>query len=352
MSHIKNIEIKNFKSIRHAIIDNCKRVNVFIGYPNVGKSNILEALGLYSIVLLKKFQDFQFDAICRVKNFSELFFDGDYRNSANLVINNKSRIDIKLQDISSYLDIGFSNNDALTTGLEDVYDNKVEVRSGGFSIDFSKLGINLDDFIGFDIKKYSFTNRPPSQTARSFALNIPFGTNLFDILLREKGLRKDLGDLLKYYSLQLLLEKNNSEIKLLKQLEDDSAVSIPYHQIAETLKRLIFFKAAIATNENSVLVFEEPEAHMFPPYIRKLTADIVMDKNNNQYFVATHSPYVLDELILEGGEDLSVYLVDYKNGETIIHPLSSDDLIEMRQYGVDLLFNIESYLKHGETDHS
>ena len=49
MSHIKNIEIKNFKSIRHAKIEDCKRVNVFIGYPNVGKSNILEALSLYSI---------------------------------------------------------------------------------------------------------------------------------------------------------------------------------------------------------------------------------------------------------------------------------------------------------------
>ena len=41
MQKIDNIEIKNFKSIRHQKIEGCKRINVFIGYPNVGKSNIL-----------------------------------------------------------------------------------------------------------------------------------------------------------------------------------------------------------------------------------------------------------------------------------------------------------------------
>ncbi|MGF2413915.1 MAG: AAA family ATPase, partial [Ferruginibacter sp.] len=46
MQKIDNIEIKNFKSIRDAKINDCSRVNIFIGYPNVGKSNILEAIGL------------------------------------------------------------------------------------------------------------------------------------------------------------------------------------------------------------------------------------------------------------------------------------------------------------------
>jgi hypothetical protein len=44
--------------------------------------------------------------------------------------------------------------------------------------------------------------------------------------------------------------------------------------------------------------------------------------------------------------------VDYKDGETIIHHLSREDLSEIRQYGVDLFFNIESYLKHGQVNNS
>jgi AAA15 family ATPase/GTPase len=39
------VEIKNFKSIKQTHFD-CERVNVLIGKPDVGKSNIFEALGL------------------------------------------------------------------------------------------------------------------------------------------------------------------------------------------------------------------------------------------------------------------------------------------------------------------
>src|SRR6185436_19575159 len=35
--------------IRHQRIEDCRRVNVFIGYPNTGKSKILEALSLFEI---------------------------------------------------------------------------------------------------------------------------------------------------------------------------------------------------------------------------------------------------------------------------------------------------------------
>ena len=42
---ISNLEIKNYKSINQMEL-NCSRINVFIGEPNSGKSNILEALDL------------------------------------------------------------------------------------------------------------------------------------------------------------------------------------------------------------------------------------------------------------------------------------------------------------------
>ncbi|UFH52929.1 AAA family ATPase [Spirosoma sp. KNUC1025] len=45
------VEIKNFKSIKDLRLD-CKRVNIFIGRPNVGKSNILEGLGLLGGILI------------------------------------------------------------------------------------------------------------------------------------------------------------------------------------------------------------------------------------------------------------------------------------------------------------
>ena len=42
---IRNLHISNYKSIKRLDLD-CERINVFVGDPNTGKSNILEALDL------------------------------------------------------------------------------------------------------------------------------------------------------------------------------------------------------------------------------------------------------------------------------------------------------------------
>jgi len=42
---IQKLQIRNFKSMK-ALDLKCSRINVFIGEPNTGKSNILETIGL------------------------------------------------------------------------------------------------------------------------------------------------------------------------------------------------------------------------------------------------------------------------------------------------------------------
>ena len=44
---IRKLEIARFKSIREVSL-NCRRVNVFVGPPDTGKTNILEALYMLS----------------------------------------------------------------------------------------------------------------------------------------------------------------------------------------------------------------------------------------------------------------------------------------------------------------
>jgi len=68
---IQTLEIQNFKSIRHLQMD-CRRVNLFIGEPNTGKSNILEALGLFSIPHTWEIQDF-----VRMESMDDLFYEHD-----------------------------------------------------------------------------------------------------------------------------------------------------------------------------------------------------------------------------------------------------------------------------------
>ena len=44
---VQKVIIKHFKSIKKLDL-NCKDINIFIGEPNAGKSNILEALSVFS----------------------------------------------------------------------------------------------------------------------------------------------------------------------------------------------------------------------------------------------------------------------------------------------------------------
>ena len=49
---IENIKINNFKSLVGIELTDCRRYNLLLGRPNVGKSNILEALSLFSVPYL------------------------------------------------------------------------------------------------------------------------------------------------------------------------------------------------------------------------------------------------------------------------------------------------------------
>jgi len=72
---ISNIEILNFKSIRHCSLSDCRRINLFIGRPNVGKSNILEALSMFTLPYMGN--KAKLSSLIRVKNPAELYFNGD-----------------------------------------------------------------------------------------------------------------------------------------------------------------------------------------------------------------------------------------------------------------------------------
>ena len=333
MNPIKNIEIKNFKSIRHIKIDDCRRINVFVGYPNTGKSNILEALGLYGTLLNDEF--FGFNDICRVKRFSELFFNKDYRNASKITINDRLLLELLINQ----------ENDLELRGHEERGQNDLfiaTINSRDFLVRRSKdmSESSLKGFVA-PIKKYDFKNDVTINRQKPFSLAVPFGANLLDILHRDSGLRKEIAILFEEYNQKLVVD--DDEIIFLKYLNDDTGVSIPYHLVADTLKRLIFYKAAIISNRESILLFEEPEAHMFPPYISKFTGDIWYNKDN-QYFITTQSPFVVNDFLENAREELAIYVVEYEKvkGETVIKRLTDEQIHEAYQYGVDIFFNLES----------
>lgn len=322
---IHDIEIKNFKSIRHAKIEDCRRINVFIGYPNTGKSNILEAL---SVIQVTKFGAKNLHDFFRFEDAAELFFQANTREASIISLNRAQSI------FTQY-----------------VVNGGVSFRAAEYLPDATFLPINAPDTIMelVDVYRYTFSiGRNINEAVTYKHLQSPFGENLFLMLREHHQLRKAVNDVLGDYGLRLLIDKTKNELRLLKSIDEDSIFQLPYTLLADTIQRLIFFQTAVNTNKEAVLLFEEPEAHMFPPYIGRFMSDMMYDGNNNQFFIATHSPFILNDLMEDlEAKELSIYAVGYKNdtGETAIRRLADEEITEIYQYGIDLFFNLESFLK-------
>jgi len=319
------IEIKNFKSIKHIVLDDCKRINLLIGKPNVGKSNILEALTAFSLPYARYTNNKSLQQFIRCENESELFYNGD-----------------KTKDIEIYTDfdkfVFQSNKASFVSRLNGFLNGKSVVELTGLKV--KQTG---SEMANKNMRSYFFPTPYLFENTEVNILQPTAGCNLSSILDSLEETKDEISDILEIYGLKLSFDQASQQIKLLKSISENRIYLVPFNSIADTLQRVMYYKTAIASNQNAILIFEEPEAHSYPPYISKITTDILYSESN-QFFITTHSPYVLNEFLENKKEDLAIYLVDFKNGETSIVGLTEEEIDEVYQYGVDLFFNSEIYL--------
>lgn len=323
---INHITIDNFKSAKHLQINNFSRINLFIGRPNVGKSNIIEALSMFSIPYLKENTSKKLSNLIRLENESELFYNGNIEKDASIKTN------------LGECRLGYHPKEGLKI-IVDFYGNSYSYRvddkltvKGGFNSEWFEP----------PIKKYVFKPDIKYKKSHSKYLIPPFGFNLLGIIENYEDLKQQVQRLFKEYNLEIAFDKGSQTIKVI-QSDKDGIFLIPYNSIADTLQRIIFYKASIASNNNSILLFEEPEAHSFPPYMSHLTQEMIY-KKDNQFIIATHSPFILNDLLENSRSELSVFVVNYENHETKVRRLSEGELYEAFQSGVDFFTNNESFV--------
>jgi len=330
---IKKLSIENFKSVKELDID-CRRVNLFIGEPNTGKSNILEALGLlswctYRNTSLKEYVRFEYMA--------NLFFD----NSADKPIK-----------------IAMMKRKSDSPTLDDAVETKITFRSEGLNFDIS---LNHSRFGGVDVdpsgglrgtggqperelwfvKYYIFEKQDSFQGTESAFLIPPHGSNMFSVVSRSKRFRESITAFFRTFGFKLMLRTQEKKFEFLKEVED-TLFSYPYVLASDTLKRMIFYTIAIESNENSTLVFEEPEAHAFPDYTYNLGKKIAFDEKN-QYFIATHNPYLfLSILEKTPKDDVNVLITYYEDYQTKVKCLNDEEKSKIMVY--DPFANLDCFI--------
>jgi AAA15 family ATPase/GTPase len=341
----KNIHISNFKSLKEVTLSDCKRINLLIGKPNVGKSNILEAIGLFS---LPCYHFSSLTNLVRLEKSNELFFDGNIDKQITICIDNNvfCTVDYLEWSIVRFEILRYKKESGSLVEESIIDKDKSYITRINSSLNFISNTENIQP--SSEVKYYKFPHHfnLESQGTRHSYLLPPSGVNLLDVL-QESKLNKELNGIFSEYGFKLLFDKTNNSLRIMKTLKDDNTmVSFPFSSIADTLQRVIFFKAAIASNQNSILLFEEPEAHCFPPYIAHFTQD-VLDSETNQFFIATHSPYVLNDFLESQRDDVAIFMADFKEGQTVIYRLTDDEVNEVYNDGIDVFFNYERYTQHG-----
>jgi hypothetical protein len=195
------------------------------------------------------------------------------------------------------------------------------------------------------IKKYNYKDVKHIGNKFSNFLLPPYGDNLFAIVDHNKELRKEISDIFNEYGLEFVGYKKESKFEIEKKV--DGYVN-KYHlsSVADTFLRLIFYFAAIDSNKDSILILEEPEVHSFPPYTKQLS-DRIIDSKENQFFITTHSPYLLQNLISNlDSSELNVFITYFENYQTKIKKLSDKELKQASDFSVDLFYNLSNFVKN------
>lgn len=100
--------------------------------------------------------------------------------------------------------------------------------------------------------------------------------------------------------------------------------------------------------DHSEIFLEEPEDNLFPPTQCQLVNWILekTDAHNDMLFVATHSPYVLNQFIKMNPKELSVmytHPVVPNSRRFSVRQLNTEEIHEFYDNGVDMFFNFEMY---------
>lgn len=334
---IKNIIIENSKSIRHAEFE-CGRVNVFIGEPNSGKTNILEAIGLLSIVYTKNIE-----SIVRFEDLKNLFYDN------NIIQNIK--IYLKFKELSFEIETNRPyEEDIIETTLKINYKDRFIFRNDSFNPEYNFTFIyeknrwmgNVVPTKKLPVKYYEFNKYKRYESEELNFLYPPHGKNLFNILHTNPEFRNFASDLFKNYGYYLQLDPSTKKINL-SRFQENVLISQPYYTLADTIQRMLFYTAVINTNKDSSIIIDEPDVYLFPKYTKYL-AERIAKYNSNQFFLTTHNPYFLLTLAEKTPEkDLKIFLTYFDAFQTKVRPLSTEEILDLREEESSLFFNLDKY---------
>jgi putative ATP-dependent endonuclease of OLD family len=355
---VSKVLIKNYKSISSLLIL-LNDKNVFFGKNNTGKSNILKAISLgfsyESIdaedVFNSKLDPFSYDKKVTVDIYIKPTANGELTSSFDddwiLVMGDGKGIDENSDSFFAFrTELSFDEKRSVYINI------KKQIKRWSDDGDHSLAAKFNSRVLDYIYCEYVDAHRDISEDLRN---RKSIWTRLISKIKIEQAKKDEIQ--IKLQEINFSIKK---ESKLIQEIEKEMKKTVPeekyevniapvtkdletlykgidiYYQnedfnpipvsnlgsgvrswaVFSTIKSQINLFASEIIPFHSLLLVEEPEAHVHPQQQMQLVK--ILNETNSQKIIATHSPYVINQLELE-----TLVRIDKDSSGTLFYPLSS-----------------------------
>lgn len=347
--YIENIKLKNFTTFRDCKIDFSKGVNIFIGENATGKTHLLKAIYCLNPSFYIKYKKTIYSTVYK----SNILATEYPFNPSTKILNKYEYNDIKdkikgveIKVLNSFDKLKNSNSNikfTLNKYLDELnqlinswylkFNNYIEIK---LQIDKLKIIKSFNDINNIfylynrtnvkdretlfdDDDKYLFNDKKFTYIpCKDIMTNSKGFTSLYE--KREISFESIYNDILNKAYLPQLRELNESFTNITKKIENAIGGIVVQHNelffieykdfgeieftmVAEGHKKLALLWLLIKNgeiDENTILLFDEPESNLNPK-LTDVLVDILLSLSRLgvQIFIATHNNFIIDEFELQ-----------------------------------------------------
>lgn len=319
---INKLHIKNYRSFGNEWIklNTLKKINIFIGKNNVGKSNILKFISLIGDKPLGGDSPLELNKSLDYFNYPDNIEFVIGKESPDLNEEYKTFFDYK--DIYAHFSVDHLSQKPSLIGsfIHDSPEKKVREFVEKFR---HTSGGQIKDIITNAIVALN----PVKEVEKNEVILIDEYRNL----LTNTNLRNELDALINYTRETRIPNEEKSkelhrfisslyekEVKIRVPSKRESEIELeigskllPISSIGTGLHQMILIGMYVSVQENKIICIDEPELHTHPALQRKFL-EYISKNFNHQYFIATHSNSLLDYSL----DNKSVYLIGEENEQT------------------------------------
>ncbi len=326
---LKGFGIKNYRSFDEngVFINSIKKINIFIGKNNSGKSNVLRFLKKAQEVALRSKErsyplNDEFRRNGKSPSITFIFSSEDLIEKADIK-HTQIKIDVPLANFEAIFNSSFHTNYANSQFITLQYEDKEAIlliqqavarKAKNFFNTLTKIEY-IPQFRQI-IETNNSDEKKPLDFNGNDIIHIMFKMQNPDIgheadRIKFDNVQEFVRDLLK--NDELKIEIPNTKDKIIVEINE---ARLPLSHLGTGIHQIIILCCALEIYTDTIFCIEEPEIHLHPELQRKFLD--LLKRTNNIYFITTHSNVFLDY-----DEDISVYHVTHDGKKSSITNIDS-----------------------------